>query len=117
MKMARLCAVACALAIASAASAQDAVKAEPNNTKVVLENERVRVYEFWAKAGEKMAVHSHPDHLAYVIAPGKVKFIGADGKSTETEMKAGQALWVPATTHSMEILSGEVRAVVVELKK
>lgn len=31
-------------------------------------------------------------------------------------MKAAKALWV-ATTHSLEVVSGDVRAVVVELKK
>lgn len=117
MKTLRLCVALCVLAVSTAVVAQDAVKTAPNNTKVVLENERVRVYEFWAKAGDKMAVHSHPDHLVYVTGGGKVKFTGADGKVTENDMKAGQALWVPATTHSIEALSGDVRAVVVELKK
>lgn len=107
----------CMLGLSASVVAQDAVKTAPNNTKVVLENERVRVYEFWAKAGEKMAVHSHPDHLAYATAGGKVKFTGADGKVTENEMKAGQAIWIPATTHSVEVVSGDVRIVVVELKK
>jgi hypothetical protein len=53
----------------------------------------------------------------YASAGGKVKFTGGDGKVTETEMKPGQGLFVPATTHSIDVVSGEVRTVVVELKK
>jgi quercetin dioxygenase-like cupin family protein len=114
---ARSCVVLAVLALSTTVVAQDAVKASPNNTKVILENERVRVYEFWARAGDKIAVHSHPDHLAYVTAGGKLKFIAADGKVTEAAMKTGEAIWVPATTHSIEVVSGDVRAVTVELKK
>jgi quercetin dioxygenase-like cupin family protein len=114
---ARLCVALCALGLSTTVVAQDAVKTSPNNTKVVLENEKVRVYEFWAKTGEKMAVHSHPDHLVYVMGGGKVKFTAADGKVTENDMKAGQAIWVPATTHSVDAVSGDIRAVVVEIKK
>ena len=108
MKKAGLCIALCTLAFSTAVVAQDAVKTAPNNTKVVLENERVRVYDFWGKAGDKLVTHSHPDHVVYVSGSGKV---------TENDMKAGQALWVPATTHSVDIVSGDVRAVVVELKK
>ena len=107
----------CILGLSVSVVAQDAVKTAPNNTKVVLENERVRVFEFWGKAGEKIVTHSHPDHVVYVSGTGKVKFTAADGKVTDSDMKAGEARWVPATTHSLEIVSGDVRAVVVELKK
>jgi quercetin dioxygenase-like cupin family protein len=117
MKKAAFAVAACALGLAMPVVAQDAVKTSPNNTKLVLENERVRVYEFWAKAGDKIAMHSHPDHVVYASAGGKVKFTGGDGKVTETEMKPGQGLFVPATTHSIDVVSGEVRTVVVELKK
>ena len=70
-----------------------------------------RIVPLHVPVGEEAGFKGYVD-LAWMKA-----FVYADGKSTETEMKAGQALWVPATTHSMEILSGEVRAVVVELKK
>ena len=43
------------------------------------------------EAGDKMAVHSHPDHLVYVIAGGKVRFTGADGKVTENRRIDGRA--------------------------
>ncbi|HET7292048.1 MAG TPA: hypothetical protein VFM88_06465 [Vicinamibacteria bacterium] len=117
MTLTRWAAALCLLGLAGPLSAQDAVATSPKNTKVVLENDRVRVYEFWAKAGEKIAMHSHPDHLVYVTGGGKVKFVASDGKATENDMKAGQALWVPATAHSIDVMTGDVKAVVVELKK
>ena len=38
----------------------DAVKASPNNFKLLLENEYVRVLEYSLKPGEKDAPHTHP---------------------------------------------------------
>jgi len=97
---------------------QDPVTAAPNNVKVLLENDRVRVLDFSAKAGEKIPMHSHPaPYLSYLISgSGKTKFTSADGKVTESDAKAGQALWHEAETHSSESTSG-VHALIVELKK
>jgi len=100
----------------STALAQDPVKVAPNNYKVLLENDQVRVLEFHSKAGEKIPMHSHRAYIAYSISgSGKTKFTSPDGKVTEREFQAGQATWNPAETHASES-SGEVRALLIELK-
>ena len=110
--------VALALCLTAAtARAQDPVKVAPNNYKVLLENDQVRVLEFHSKAGEKIGMHSHPAYIAYGISgSGKVKFTSPDGKVTEREPQAGQATWNTAETHTSEA-SGERRVLLIEMKK
>jgi beta-alanine degradation protein BauB len=96
--------------------ADDAVKAAPDHYKVLLENEHVRVLEFTGKKGDKIAMHTHPMYVSYFLSAGKAKFTGSDGKSTEAEMKKGEALWHEAESHAVEILSGDANVLIVELK-
>ena len=98
-------------------SAQDVAKVAPNNCKVLLENDRVRVVEIWIKPGEKLAMHSHPASVTYVLTAGKLKTTLPDGKTVETEAQTGQALWSDGGSHEqVNVGQGEVRALVVEMK-
>jgi quercetin dioxygenase-like cupin family protein len=109
---------AAALLAASATLAQDPLKVAPDRYRSLLENERVRVMEVVIKPGEKVATHSHPDHLGYVLAGEKLTITGADGKAMEHSLKPGDVLWIKAETHS-GVNSGktDVRVLVVELKE
>lgn len=100
------------------ARAQDLVKVAPNNTKVLLENDRARVLDFQAKPGEKTAMHSHPAGFIYSLSTGKVKFTAPDGKTTEAELKAGGAAWTEAQTHASEnVGTTDTHVLIIELKK
>ena len=100
------------------AMAQDMVKVAPNTTKVLLENDRVRVLEVQQKPGEKSAMHSHPASLVYPLSSGKTKFTSPDGKTTEGELKAGAVNWREAETHAVEnVGTTDSRVLVIELKK
>ena len=103
---------------ASSAAAQDPAKVATNIYKCTLDNERVRVCEVTFKPGAKIPVHSHPDHVVYVVGGGKLTITGADGKAQDVPLKSGQALWLPAQSHSA-VNSGktEVKLAVVELKE
>jgi quercetin dioxygenase-like cupin family protein len=98
------------------ARAQDPLKVAPDRFKVLFENDQVRVLDYSAKAGDKLAMHSHPDHVIYNVLGGKTKFTTSDGKTQEMESKTGQVTWVPATTHSAEHRT-DVHGILVELKK
>jgi len=121
MRRFALCAVIAALVVGSVSRvslAQDPVKVAPNNYKVALENDSVRVCNVQAKAGDKIAMHSHPDHLVYTINGGKVKFTYPDGKTKEVELKTGEATWIKAETHATENTgTTDLKLVVFELKK
>ena len=100
------------------AMAQDLVKVAPNNTKVLLDNDRVRVLDVQQKPGEKMAMHSHPASLVYFLSGGKLKSTAPDGKSTENESKVGQVNWGEAVTHAIEnVGTTDSHVLVIELKK
>jgi len=89
----------------------------PHNFKVFLENDQVRVLEFPSKGGEKIAMHSHPASISYLISGrGKTTFTSPDGKTREQEAKVGQATWHEAETHASES-TGAVHALLIELKK
>lgn len=100
---------------ASPASAQDPVKVAPGMYKVRLENARVRVLEVTAKAGQKSAMHMHPDYVVYDIGDGKTRFTDAKGASVDAEMKAGEATWRGAETHASEAVT-DIHAILFELK-
>jgi len=99
------------------AFAQDPVKMDPEKNRLVFENDRVRVYEVKNPKGGTLKMHSHPAHVVYFLESGKAKFTNADGKVTEAEVKAGEALWSEPVTHRVENTgTTPLRAIVVELK-
>ena len=100
----------------SSAFAIDFVEAAPNQTKVLMENDKVRVIKVTNKKGDKIPMHSHPDLVVYVVKGGKIRFTNADGKVIEAESKTGDATFRPAVTHAHEHLT-DGEAIVVELKK
>ena len=98
------------------AIAVDFVEAAPKQTKVLVDNEKVRVIHATFKKGDNVPAHSHPEIVVYILKEGKVKFTNADGKIVESDPKAGEAFFRPATTHSHEHLE-DSEAIIVELKK
>jgi len=92
------------------------MEAGPTIYKKAFENDSVRVFEVTFKPGEKIAKHRHPDHVVYVISPGKLR-ITSNGPPNELELKAGQAVFIPAEEHTAEnIGTTEVKLAVVELR-
>lgn len=106
------------LAMVSFSTAQDPAKIAPESYKSALENEYIRIHNVTIKAGAKVAMHSHPDHLVYAQSDGKLKFTYADGKSKDIELKKGTVTWVKSESHSVENTgSVDFKGVVVELMK
>lgn len=113
-----LCILVVAMLVVVPVAAQDPAKIASNYYKCTFENERVRVCEVTFKPGETIPTHSHPDHLIYILSPGKMKLGYPDGKSREIEAKKGEVMWIPAETHTATNTGGtELKALVVELKK
>ena len=113
---ARISAIVMTVLFSSCVYAVDFLEAAPKQTKVLLENDKVRVIEVNFKKGDKVPMHSHPEIVLYIIQGGKTRFTDADGKTIESQSKDGTASFRPATTHSHEHLD-DVRAIIVELKK
>ncbi len=109
---------ASALLVGAAMSlAQDAVKTQPDNNKVLFENDRVRVLEVKFAPGSTLKMHSHPAHVVYFPEGAKTKMTDSAGKVTELESKKGEARWVDPVTHTVENTGKTpAHAIVVELK-
>jgi hypothetical protein len=104
----------------------DAVIAAPQNHKVVLENERVRVLEVTVRPGEKEPLHMHRmPSVMYVMAEDNIRDYDAEGKllydsrTAKTPHKFPQTVWMPPQApHSVHNLSKKpVRLLRVELKQ
>ena len=109
---------AAVLVTATSVRAQDIMKVAPQNCKLLLENDQVRVIRVVLKPGDKLAMHSHPASILYSLSGGKAKYTSADGKTEERELKTGQAVWSDGQTHNTEnVGTTETRALLVELKK
>ena len=98
--------------------AQDPVKVGAHVYKKLFENERVRMLEVTFQPGDTIAMHSHPDHIAYVVSGGKLSVWEKGGKPQEVELKAGSPLWFNAVTHAAKnVGTTPVKLAVVELKE
>ena len=103
---------------ATTAVAQDPIKVAPDMYKMVFENDRVRVLEVTFAPGGKIDKHSHPDHFAYVLTPGKLRIHKPNAEPSEADLTVGQVLWIPAETHWAENAGEtELRVLVTELKE
>jgi quercetin dioxygenase-like cupin family protein len=85
--------------------------------KLLLENDRVRVFDVRFTPGQRAPMHSHPDHVVYIMDDATLRLTGPDGKSQDVSVKAGQTLFLPAGPHAAENI-GKTAAhnLVVELK-
>ena len=104
----------------------DSVVAAPQNHKVVLENERVRVLEVTVRPGEREPLHMHRmPSVMYVIEEDNIRDYDADGKllydsrTDKAPPKTPYTIWMePQAPHVVENLSKKpVRLLRVELKQ
>jgi len=98
--------------------AQDPAVVNAKTIRVKLENSRVRVFEAVLKPNDREQLHSHPAYVIHVIAGGRIRSHGTDGKATEYELVTGDSLYRDPITHWAEnIGSTTIHLVVVELKE
>ncbi len=102
---------------AAVSFAQDPLEVGPDVYSKLFENERVRVMEVRFKPGESIGMHSHPDHLAYMLSGGLLQLSHPDGTLKDIAGDTGQVFWIPAESHAaVNTGTTEVRILVVELK-
>ncbi|HWX56080.1 MAG TPA: hypothetical protein VN176_15935 [Verrucomicrobiae bacterium] len=98
-------------------SAQDAAKVDPRHYTVVSENDQVRILRVHYGPHEKSVMHSHPAAVAVFLVDGKSQFTFPDGKTENSDVKAGQAQYSAATIHLPENTGDTaLDLIVVELK-
>jgi beta-alanine degradation protein BauB len=106
------------LTMSTNVTGQDPMKAAPNvYKKVLLENDHVRVIAIEFAPGETAAWHQHPDHVVYAVTGGKLQITDKGKPAADLEIKAGDAMYLPAVTHmAKNIGTTTIKLVVTELK-
>ncbi|MCI0389539.1 MAG: antibiotic biosynthesis monooxygenase [Acidobacteria bacterium] len=103
--------------LAFSALAQDPAPIYPENYKVLIENDRVRVMNFKLRKGTKEDFHAHPAHVVYVLTGFKIMFRFPDGRTALRETKTGDVLFSEAVTHASENIGDtDAHGLLVELK-
>ena len=107
MKSTFAIAAACALLSATAASAAppvaepppatkgpvDGLVSSPDNFKLLLENEHVRVLQYTLQPGALDHWHTHPPRVGYVLSGAKIRVTEADGSHQDYDEKTGDNYW------------------------
>ena len=96
----------------------DPVVAAPEQFKVLLENEHVRVIEYHLAPGHRDSWHTHPPKVSYVISGGRLRINLENGESFEVTETTGAAQWAGARDkHYVENIGDTiVRVLLVEVK-
>ena len=82
-------------------AAMDPVKVEASTiTNMFADTLGVKFYEVDIKPGDSAAMHTHPDHLVYVLAGGMTKLMSKGGEWTPVEFKTGMGLVTGPDTHT-----------------
>jgi len=106
------------LTFSSTIYAQDFVKvAAQGTTKVLLENDQVRVVQIETAPGQVTPWHSHPDYVLYALTDGKLETTDKGKSPTVLNLKAGEAFFMPAVTHmAKNVGTTTIKLVLTELK-
>ena len=115
---ARSAAVLAALTLTGrAVTAQDPVPLYPDNYKVMIENDRVRVMDFRLRKGDREELHAHPAHVLYVLEPFRINLRFPDGRTGLREVRAGEVLYSDAVVHSpTNVGDTDAHGILIELK-
>ena len=98
-------------------SAQDPVKVAPNDYKLELENQWVRVLRSSRGPHMKEPMHDHPAHVVVYLTDVHERATAADGKVQEINHKAGEVAYAEAAKHTEENLSDKpMELIMIELK-
>jgi hypothetical protein len=84
---------------------------------VILENDRVRVFEVLAAPGDKGPMHTHAPLVAVSLSKARLRMTTPDGKSSIFDVNPAQVLWMENVEHSWELLAGQVHLAAVEPKR
>jgi hypothetical protein len=98
------------------------VSEEPIGQRLVLADERVRVWEDVVDAHAEQPVHTHRSpYLSIMLTPARAQVVGADGEVLyDVERQPGDVTWFGAdrvpVTHTLRNLGSEpIRVIVVEV--
>ncbi len=102
----------------STGMAQDLAALSPNDAKVLVNNDQVRILEVLDKPGAKEPMHFHPAYVAVFLSATRIKVTTPDGKVVEKDRKPGEVQYSGPVTHTVEnIGAADFHVMIIELKK
>jgi len=107
----------CCLVTYDGALAQDATYDHRPAFKVEIDNPQVRVVRRYHAPHEKVPMHSHKDGVVVYLTELREISTDSDGTSRRITRHAGDVIWSPAHTHSLENLADTpIEVIEIELK-
>lgn len=95
----------------------DIVRLSPDVHRVLFENAAIRVLEVRVPAGAHVPMHTNPENVNYIVRPGTLRLVGADGSVVDVALTEGQVIPAPVGRHAVENIGAtEVRTICIELK-
>jgi quercetin dioxygenase-like cupin family protein len=76
--------------------AQDVVKTNPMNAKLLADTAGVRLIKITLAPGEELVMHTHPVQLLYCLEGGQLMVHYKSGKTESYDLKSGDAMQAPA---------------------
>jgi quercetin dioxygenase-like cupin family protein len=71
----------------------DGLISSPDNFKLLLENDHVRVLQYTLLPGALDHWHTHPPRVGYVLSGAKIRVTEADGTHQDYDEKTGDTYW------------------------
>jgi quercetin dioxygenase-like cupin family protein len=89
----------------------------PDNYKLLLENDRVRVFDVRIRPGEKLRLHSNGPSVIYVFNDGRLQHTYEDGTTLVKTAVSGTLIWDEAETHeTINVGDTDIHSLKIELK-
>jgi len=106
------------LTLSAGVYAQDLTKVAPQGfSKILLENDQVRVIQIESAPGVAAPMHSHPDYILYALTDGKLEDTEKGKAPKVIEFKAGDVMYFHAVTHTAKnIGTTTAKMILTELK-
>lgn len=103
--------------LSCALAAGDAMAAASSAYSLLYESPRIRVLELKITKGQKVALHSQPAHLVYVVEPGHLNSTLENGIYSQSDYRAGEILPRNAEIHAFENTGNtDFKAIIFEFK-
>ena len=93
------------------------VETDSDKYKVIVENDKVRVFDYKDKPGDKTKMHHHDAFVLHALSPFKRKLTFDNNESVIREFKGGETIWSDAQNHIGEnVGETDTHVLIVELK-
>jgi quercetin dioxygenase-like cupin family protein len=94
----------------------DPIRTDPENYRLLWENEFVRVLDYTDTPGVRTNDHDHPNSVLVALTDFD-RHLRTPGRERSVHLDAGDAVWLPAQRHSGEnVGSTPTHTILIELK-